>query len=374
MAWSVWVCDTVSGAKIQRLPVSAFSWSRVLNGSGSGSATVKLNDSALKKLNPLVLTAPVSNTLVLDWDGVVVYAGVIWSRDYTREGTSLTLEHSDIWSVLSRRFAVNHYEGAVELWKATYTAMTLRQFTKYLMVLGLYADANANMMLPITLPADEVGTIKRTVYGYHLGNLVDSLEDVMNEANGPDIDFRPRWVGGALNWEMRVGSTANPKLTAGTYEWNMSAAKSGMFDLKVKEDAAKLVTNMVAVGEGTEQDMLIRSNRIVNPSYPHLERALSYKSVSDGDALYDLANGGLQVYKTPTTQWSFSVKASGTPKAGGGFNERNQVTTFLPGGTARVYVQSDPWLSNGWHSHRLVQFSGDLSEDVKLEFQPDGGV
>ena len=374
MAWSVWVCDTVSGEKLQRLPVAAFSWSRVLNGSGSGSATVKLNDAAVKKLNARTLTNPVSNTLVLDWDGVVVYAGVIWSRDYNREGTSLTLGHADIWSILSRRFAVNHYESPIELWKTTYTGISLQQFAKNLMILGIYGHENANAMLPITLPADSTGTIKRTLYGYHLGNLVDALEDVMNESNGPDIDFRPRWVSGALNWEMRVGTTANPKLPAGTYEWNLSASKSGMFDFTVKEDAEKLVTNMVAIGEGTEQDMLVRSNRIVNPTYPHLERALSYKSESDGDRLYELANGGLQVYKTPTTQWAFSVKASGTPKSGGGLDVRNKVTALLPGGTARVYVQSDPWLANGWHTHRLVQFSGDLSEDVKLEFQPDGGV
>ena len=135
MAWSVWVCDTVSGAKLQRLPVAAFSWSRVLNGSGSGSATVKLNDAAVKKLNARTLTNPVSNTLVLDWDGVVVYAGVIWSRDYNREGTSLTLGHADIWSILSRRFAVNHYESPIELWKTTYTGISLQQFAKNLMIL-----------------------------------------------------------------------------------------------------------------------------------------------------------------------------------------------------------------------------------------------
>lgn len=364
MAWNVWACDTVTGEKQIRLPVSGFPWARVLNGSGTGSATVQLNDSLVKRLNVRALTEPVARTLVLDWDDIVVYAGVIWGRKYSRNSQTLSISHEDIWSIINRRFAVNHYEGAVELWKATYSGMTLRQFIKYLMVLGLYGYDNSNMMLPITLPADEVGTVPaRTIYGYHLENLGTAITNVMKEKNGPDVDFRPRWLDGKLNYEMRIGSTASPRLTAGSYEWNASAPESGIFDFEENENAQKLVTNMVAVGEGSEKKMLIRSERNVNPVYPHLERALAYKKESNPERLSALAGGGLEAYGKPTTQTSFSVMASGTPN----------VSALLPGGVARLWEDGADWVPRGWRTHRLIQYSGDLNEKVKLQFQPHGG-
>lgn len=364
MAWNVWVTDTVTGVKQQRLPVSAFTWSRVLNGGGSGSATVQLSDSVTRLLDVKTLTVPTKNTLVLERDGVVVYAGVIWSRTYDHTAGTLTLEHGDLWSMLGRRLAVDHYVGVVSTWNVTYTNLTLRQYAKNLVILGIFGDANANMMLPITLPADETGTISRTIYGYHLPNLLDSLDDVMGEDGGPDIDFQPRWVSGALNWLMRVGSTATPKLSSGSWEWNLGAEQSGIVGLSVTDDSVKQVTNMIAVGEGSEADMLIRSNRIVNPVFPHMERVSSFKDESNAVRLANLATGNLNVYKTTTTQWGFSMRADGTPA----------VTDLLLGGTAKVWVRSDPWLPDGFTSSRLVQYSGDLTENVALQFQPDGGV
>lgn len=222
------------------------------------------------------------------------------------------------------------------------------------------------MMLPITLPADDpAGTITQTVYGYHLAGLVDSLEDVMSEANGPDVDFRPRWVDNKLNWEMRVGSTAAPKLTDGSYEWNLGADESGMFGLTDTESAARVVTSMVAVGEGSEQDTLARTRRTLNPSIPFLERSQSYPLESNVTTLDQLALGGLNTFSAPTDQWGFSVMVDGTPK----------VTDLLPGGMGRVFTPKEhAWFEPGPHDHRLVQFSGDLGNKVGLQFQPHGGV
>lgn len=367
MAWSVWSCDTVTGVKQQRLPFSAFPWARVLNTDSSGSATLPLADSTVKKLGRASvrsLTDPISRTLVLDWDGVAVYAGIIWSRKYTRKGSMLTLTHSDVWSILRARFALDHNSALVaSLWQETYSSLTLRQFAKVLMQLGLTGPADMNLSLPVVLPADEAGTISRTVYGYQLGMVADMLASVIEE--GPDVDFQPRWVDNKLSWLMRVGSDAVPKLSAASHEWNLSAEQSGVIDFEEMEDAKKVATNLDAIGEGSEQDTLIRSNRIVNPAYPGLERVLSYKSESDLDALYALANSGLQTFKTPTKQSSFSILASGTPK----------VSELLPGDAVRVYAGAgDDWLDQGWAEHRLIQYSGDLSETVQLQFQPDGGV
>lgn len=370
MGWSVWVTDTVTGVKQQRLPVSAFTWSRVLNGGGSGSATVQLSDSVTRLLDVKTLTIPAKNTLVLESTHglafgvppVVVYAGVIWSRTYDHPTATLTIQHSDIWSLLNRRLAIDKTVPFSAVVHQTYTAVSSATLVKRLITLAVTGAADMNLGLRITKPADEVGPITRTNYGYHMNVLGDLLDGLMNEDGGTDIDFAPRWVSGELDYLMRTGTVAVPKLTAGLYEWNLQAEQSGLVGLSVTEDANKLATSAYAVGEGSEEDMLVYSDRVISPQYPGIDHIESYKTVDNAYALSAKAVGDLIAFKQPTAQTSFSVLASGTPA----------VTALQLGGTVKVWSKGDLWLADGFTSSRLIEFSGDLSENVKLEFQPGG--
>lgn len=361
MTWSVWSVDTVSGVKQQRIPVSACTWDRALNAGGSGSATITLADSSVRKLNIRALTDPISRSLVPCWDDIPVYSGIVWGRTYDYPTQTLTVSHSDIWSLLKRRLAVDHTAPFTALWSATYTSQTFRQFVKTLMILGLTGSPSLNMTLPITLPADEAGSLTRQVFGYNFDNLVDSLNAVINSDGGPDIDFQPLWVSNALTLNMRVGSTATPRLSSGFYEWNLGAPRHGVTALTVVDDATKLAASVDAIGAGQGQDMLGRTNLITNPPRPFTETVLQYKSETDVTVLDALSRSGLATYQNPTQQWGFNVLASGTPK----------VSDLLLGATGRVWSPSDGlWLPSGKTDTRIVGFSGDMTESVSLRLQP----
>lgn len=360
--WSVWSCDTVTGDKQNQLPVSAFPWARLLNaGAPSNSASVPLLDETVKKMGGVkALTTPLSRTLVLDWDDTVVYAGIVGKRTYTHATGMLEVQHADLWSLFLRRLAADVVAPFIKKTKQTYVGVSLSTLAKRLVQLSMTGLPDDNRALPITLPADVAGTIKRTYYGYHLNMLADVLEDIINE--GPDIDFRPRWLNDKLDWEMRTGTTATPKLNAGLYEWNLTSQESGITDLSVSDDSAKFSTTAYAVGEGTEEDMLMYSNRTLEPAFPAVDHIEMYKTEDDDDRLIARANADLATFDHMTEQWGFSMLASGTPK----------VSDLLLGGTARVWSKGDPWIPDGWNSNRLIGFSGDLTETVKLGFQPGG--
>ena len=120
MAWTVWVCNTTTGERLMRLPAASFSWERVLNSGASGQATFKLADPTFAGLDMRSLTSLVARTLVIEWveaPGVAaepVYAGLIWKRVYDRDTQTLTVEHSDLWSILSRRLLVSQSTTGVE--------------------------------------------------------------------------------------------------------------------------------------------------------------------------------------------------------------------------------------------------------------------
>ena len=355
MAWSVWSVDTVTGGDRQRLPNPAsFSWGRVLNAGGSGSAVFMLRDSVFSRLNPRTVLREKSRTLVLDWDGVVVYAGAVDHAVYDQPSGRLTVAHSDIWTTLKDRLAIDHREPIAKVINQVFASKSSGTIAKKMVELSMQGLAGMNIALPITLPADVAGSISRTYYGYHFEWLGDVLQDLMDEDGGTDIDFRPRWVGNSLNWEMRTGS-----LSSGSYEWHVGVEKSGITDLSVTSDAVNVATACYAIGEGSGVDKLARSVRDFTPDYPFADRLTTLSTETSEDALSRYALGELNVFKKPTEQWEFSVLASGTPK----------VSDLLLGGTAKTWVQDDPWLTAGWNTNRIIGFSGDLSENINLQFQ-----
>ena len=106
-------------------------------------------------------------------------------------------------------------------------------------------------------------------------------------------------------------------------------------------------------------DKLARSVRNFTPTYPFADRLTTLPDESSEDALSRFALGELNTFKTPTRQWKFSVLASGTHK----------VSDLLLGGTAKIFVHNDPWLTAPSYSNRIIGFSGDLSENINLQFQ-----
>jgi hypothetical protein len=355
MAWSVWSVDTVTGGDRQRLPVPAsFSWGRVLNSGGSGSAVFMLRDSVFARLNPHTVLREKSRTLVLDWDGVVVYAGAIDKAVYDQPSMRLTVNHSDIWTTLSGRLALDHREAVSKLVNQVFVSKSSGTVAKKMVELAMQGLAGMNIALPITLPADVAGSISRTYYGYHSEWLRDVLQNLMDEDGGTDIDFQPRWVGNNLDWLMRTGS-----LSAGSYEWHVGTEMSGVLDLSHTTDAMNVATSAHANGEGSGVDKLARSTRNLSPTYPFADRMSTFATETSADALSRYALGELNAYSTPTEQWSFSILASGSPK----------VSDLLLGGTAKTWMQDDPWLTEKSYTNRIIGFSGDLSETVKLQFQ-----
>lgn len=358
--WSYWIVDTQTGAKLIPVSPSAGSWRRVMNGVGQGTHTFQLRDqqSPLARTGWRDITFPWMRMLVACWNGTPVYAGIILRRTYNRDAGTLTVDHSELRTIFSRRhaFPIGGY-GSGTLTVASKSARGAARAV-------VYAGADQGVPdsrwhLPVVLPADEAGGVFMEWYNYNFHTVEEMLQDVQNMNNGPDIDFRPRWgASGALEFEVRVGT---PRLTGGPFEWNVSADKSGVADLTVTDDATKQLTGLFAIGAGSEADM--RHGEAGDPGgslVPFLDASRSYKSIDDVSLLGSYGAAELATHREATNQFDFSVLASGTPS----------VERLTPGATLRLWFSGDPWIGDGWQDLYLLGLSGDMSEKVKLEVQP----
>ncbi|ABD94213.1 unknown [Streptomyces phage mu1/6] len=85
-------CDLVTDRVLAELPVIGAEYSTELNGIGTFRGTVPLSDE-VAQLGPMDATIPRRTALYIDRDGVIVWAGIIWTR------RPLTSANGIIWGM-----------------------------------------------------------------------------------------------------------------------------------------------------------------------------------------------------------------------------------------------------------------------------------
>jgi hypothetical protein len=358
MAWKSYAVSAKTWKRLAQLDAKSFPWKRVINNGGTGSAVFELADESVAEVLGLYDLYPGQFLVVLEWDGTVVYAGFVEKHRYVRDTLTLTVEHKDIWSLWEDRKVISDRSPTVAKSKLTFSNLTLSTIAKRIIET---VTTGPGFGVPIVFPADNPGLSSRTYYGYDLYSAAEALQELMDQDGGPDIDFHPRWKSdGTLEWQMRVAGT----LTGPELHYDLTAEDSGARGMWIETDASQLVTHVYGVGEGTEVDMLVRLSQSSNiGEYPAREATAVYKDVKSGAQLQGLAQEAIRANNQATRQAGFEVLAGGEHK----------VSDIRLGSAVRWNVQRDPYITNGYRSWNLIQFSGGLGEWVTLEFQQKGG-
>lgn len=345
-------CDAVTGAIVDQIPVSAFSWARLLSGRGDGSAAIPL-DGSLSKAALRDLLMHWGRIVRLDRDGRTVYGGYVTARPYARGVSSVGVTLGDLWALLARRGAWDHNHPHMEEWKTTVTGSLAHQAAQALLR-GRTGPARPAMGIPVTVPGFGGTAVTRTYYGYNVDMVGDVHADLLDE--GLDIYYRPRNIGnGDFDWLMEAG----PGWGSGAFREFWVTSDDVVTGFSEASNADRVTNNARSIGEGSEVDMLARSQRNVDSPYPLLDRSTERKSISNLDQLSGLAGQDLITFGAPTTQWDFTVTAD---------------TDIDVGDTVRLWFDGDPWIADGYHDRRVVKISGDLSEQVTVSVQPTGGA
>lgn len=327
-----------------------------MSAGGNGSVSFPI-DGTYTKNQLRTLTKHWSTIWALESDRGLEYMGYVTHRGYSRGKHSIELTLSDLWGLLPRRGAWDHGVPHASQWSITSTTSLAGHAAAALVRGRDSGPALPAMGIPVTIPGmGAVGpSVTRTWYGYHLQTVDDVFQDLMSE--GLDIFFEPRWIAvGEADWIMRAG----PSWGSGTvHEFSVTAPMTRVSEFNEVLDGSRVTNNARYVGEGSERDMLVRSNRNTGSPYPLLDRTTDAKSVKDVDALSRMANNDLALYASPTSQWDLSVPLS----------EGVEV-----GDTVRLHFDGDPWIADGWHTRRVVKVSGGMESFVKIGLQPAGGA
>lgn len=349
------VCDAFTGQRVDVIPMVAYTYERCLSaGDASSSITIPL-DGSFDQATLRSLIDPWRRMVAIERDGVLEYMGYSMGHSrYQRGQSTLQLKLVDLWSLFARRGAWNHSAPNVEKWKTGIT-LTLPGLAEAAILRGRTGPALPSMAFPLTLVGGYTGTaVNRRYYGYHLEMVGDVLSDLI--AEGLDVYLQPRWVGnGDADWLFRADTDWS---TGNVRELPVTSAGSPISAFSEQIDPARVTNNARYAGEGSEQDMLVRSSRNTSSPYPLLDRVTNVKQVDKVEQLAAMAEQDLATYLMPTSQWEFSVAAS---------------MSVDVGDSVSLHFDGDPVIPNGYHRRRVVKVSGSESDFKTISVQPTGG-
>ena len=364
--YRVWSVSAKTWADRVELKPQSTSWERTFNHSAGGSSSLVLSDPDVAATAGLNDSYPGQRAIVVDYDDVVVYAGIIWKAKYLRDTQTLNLTHQDIWSLWDARLISEVRDQNIVNWKKTYSGLEYDTIIKRIIQLAV---AGSGRTIPMVYEDDYTGGRTRTYYGYNMDTALDAIEEIMDLSNGPDVDFRPEWDdNGGIRFTLRTGD-----LSLNTIEVNFAAPEPPAHGLWIETDASDVATQMFAVGEGSGQKtakspgMLVRESASSNiADYPALERTEQFKNIKKGDELYEQAASALVANNQAIRQAGFDLKLD-SPILG-------NLWELRPGTIVRWNITGDPYFTDGWREWRVLKYSGDITDDfVSIEFQPEGG-
>lgn len=360
MAWKYFSVSTTTWASKVEVEPSEFTGGRSLNSGQGGSARFNVRDARVAEPLTIDVLRPWARMLVAEWNGNAVYAGFITGVSEDLDAGTVTVTHQDLWSLWeSRHVLLVRGDGAQSSPPFTLTNKTLPTIAFRLVANAMAGDPALRYDLPVIMNADVAGTETRTYYGYKFQRTAAALKEITDAEGGPDIDFDTQWDGGTetFRWVMRCGV-----LTQGLWEWDATVPQKEVFGMRLDTDASRVANRVIATGEGSERNMLVRDADGFVGSGPALEAVNSYQAMTDVGQLQQRANADVAAANEPTQQMSFKIPATGAVSA----------ADLVLGGTCRVKSSGLYFLSQGWHEWRLIGFTFDR-DWITLQIQEIGG-
>ncbi|MGO2938566.1 MAG: hypothetical protein ACTICQ_13470 [Glutamicibacter arilaitensis] len=357
MAYKVCMVDTGSWMKITDIDPLSGNWARALNSGRGGSLTLQAGDDG--DLGQVIrsTTWPLETVVVVESDSRIEFAGFVTTTKYSWVTRQVTLTLNDIWWIFAKRFLLDNRTSLLTNSQLDWENIDARMMAKRAIEFGTNGGSSPEYELPIVLPPDSTGPLKRTVYGYDMETIQDVLDDAIESENGIDLDFRPRWAAdGSLEWVMETNANKTRFL-----EWDLDAEDHNVTDFDFTVEGQGIGNIVYGLGEGSEVDMKVHAAKTPESVYLALERSVSFKDVKNTDTLRRRTLGEMVPTNGAIRQISMTING----------DQRPGVQDLHLGSTVKWRADNDPWLLAGWSGEwELLEYSGSMTDsEVKLEFQ-----
>lgn len=362
------LADFVTGGPILDLPVrEGADWAAQLNRPDTLACTIDMRDEETAKLDLRSATEPRKTVLFArtDDDAILAWGLIDDERVWNEDEQSLSISAKGIESSWLGKKAIGPATAKTDplfvdgvpnpALDTTISGFSYGTIGKKLIAQLLTWPGSPAAGSVFILPADEIGTRLRTYTFPTFKRYGAALSDLSSVDNGPDFAFGAQRAsnGLTLNYVMRHGSEATPRIGAAAGVWSLAGASSPISKLKVSDSAKDTATAAWATGGRSSDKILIGRvlmDDMIAAGYPPLD----YIDTSHGDvkeqATIDAYALGASKYARGTVRsLSFVVRGDATPALG----------AYRPGDTMILSVpKKHMWLTTDIKI-RITSIGGD---------------
>lgn len=394
--------DLRSGAILGQLPISGVSFQKTLNGIGQFQGTVDLADPAFSIINPMNLTMPARTGLFVDYNGALVWGGIVWPRSYTFKPQSrqMSITASDPWSYFQQRIQATDYSAppssgitgpspnaAMPIWNAASVGSPANEWDPVLIAWQVIADALSvtfgNIFGGLSIAANSYKTTTaylasgtatpatdyiNVTYPYSSLQSIDTVVSQLTQLGlgvGFDRGFDVAYSAGPLSTPVGTVNLSYPRrgrtFAQNNLRCDLSAARTYTFP----EDGSQVGNVLYETGTSGAISA-IENIYPIQQGYAILERVMSRSSLTSAQVLALLAEIGLSdlfLYSYPAVVPQVTVDLFGNNPTLGSFTEGDDILIVIPAtdGVGNVF---DPRFPNGLYQEwQITDWTAMVGDD-----------
>lgn len=323
--------DLRTDAVLAELPLAGVTYSYELGGIGTLRATIPYTDETLP-LDPDTASLPARTALWVDRDGVIVWAGIIWTRQPVAGGKAI--QASEFLSYYQHRYVKTTLATDTSLLTNTaYVPAGQRLYSDQRYVVWsllryAHAQPGGDIGIDITPLGSPATGITRNVsyFGYERPEIYRAIADLAAAEDGFDFGVEVGWTTTANNvaprrykrarvWYPRRGRA----YTQSGLVFTTGGPTASILDYDWPEDGTSLATEVTALGAGSGEARLVKTvaaSDLISAGWPLLEAVETHSDMVDEAQLQGTATAALTARSRADVQPTFEVSADTDPAFG----------------------------------------------------------
>jgi len=338
--------DLLTNVILAELPLTGVQFTQQLNAAGTLNGHLLLS-GLLTTSNVANATIPGRCAIYVDRNGVLVWGGVIWGREYDSSSQSLSITAREFLSYFERRrITTTSVFNNVDQLLVARTLVSNAQGAPYGNIGLLYnQDPLANTTSGVL--------VSRTYYSYELKTVASAIQDLSKASGGFDFAI-----------DVYYDGDQNPAKSFNTYyprngvKYSSTSTKVPVFlfpagnviQYVYPEDGSVAANTLYAVGAGSNEGKLIATasdSTKFTAGWALLEEQANYSDVSDATLLSNLAVGQINAVSYPPTTLKVTVPPFIDPLFG----------TYEVSDDARIIINDDRFTTGLDAIYRIVALS-----------------
>lgn len=326
--------DLRTNVQLAELPLEGVDFSTRLKSIGNMSANIGLStEKAPVRFDPRDIvnaTRPTRTAIYVDWNGQLVWGGILWGREYDSDNATLSITCEEFFSFYQRHFY--HQTSPAEI-NLPLRFVQQDQFEIFRNLIW-HAEFKNGGDIGFEYPNAMSGVLRdRTYRVTKYKQIYEALDELSNVINGFDYAIELYYANDrtprkrlALNYPRRGRRNAS---TAVMWEFPGEIQK-----FTWPEDGSGMATRSHAQGAGEGREMLrsFKTNTtLINAGWPLLEQHYAYTDITVQSTLDGHAQADLDAADQPVTMPTITIPIDGDYPLG----------SFIEGDHARVRLFDD---------------------------------